>query len=131
MHENLSNAIIVWRIEDAPSYLKGCVVDWVAFTPDNSWIIWLDDNRESILEILREDRPDVDEKAIVVWIFDFAPEEYRKRANGEDADWLAYIPRALADVEIPWMADGSKFGCAGVDQIELPNGDLLRVGCHA
>lgn len=70
--------------------------------------------------------------AIRIWAFRDAPNEFQGMSqNGGDEDWLAYIPKNYRDAYIPWMEDGSSFGCSSMDEYEIGNGDVVRIGSHA
>lgn len=70
-------------------------------------------------------------RAIQVWRFCDAPEEYQNlSAHGGDEDWLAIVPKE-ADGWIPWMDEGSSFGCCSVSEHFLENGDKVFIGAHA
>lgn len=72
------------------------------------------------------------DKAILVWSFDDAPEEYRALSpHGGDEDWLALIPADLNDAYIPWMETGSTFGCCDVSEHNLADGRQVRIGAHS
>jgi len=49
----------------------------------------------------------------------------------DDADWVAILPPSLSGAEIPWIAEGTSFGCSGVDVHELDDGGEMRIGCHS
>ena len=69
---------------------------------------------------------------ILIWSFDDAPEEYRSLSiNGGDEDWLALVPVEYVDEWIPWMEEGSSFGCFCVDSHPLPDGRVIRIGSHS
>lgn len=70
-------------------------------------------------------------KAILVWSWEDAPEEYRKlSSHGGDEDWLALLPPDFG--ELPdWMESGSQFGCCDVTEHILPNGYRVVIGAHA
>lgn len=70
-------------------------------------------------------------KSILVWPFKDAPPEYKiLSTSGGDEDWLAFVPDHLKDSWIPWMEDGSVFGCAGVEEIPV-HGGVVRIGSHS
>lgn len=71
-------------------------------------------------------------RAIQVWRWEDAPEEYRALStHGGDEDWVALVPKEMAAEYIGWMEDGSPFGCCSVSKDMLPNGDVVRIGAHA
>jgi hypothetical protein len=51
--------------------------------------------------------------------------------NTDDADWVAQVPRDFVGAEIAWLANGSNFGCSGVDVHKLPDGSEMHIGCHS
>ena len=68
---------------------------------------------------------------IKVWDWDEAPEELKALSpHGGDEDWVALVPKHLADRHIGWLESGS-FGCCDISRHELPNGDVVRIGAHA
>lgn len=77
---------------------------------------------------------DVEEKGvdhIHIWPFDEAPEEYRALSTaGGDEDWVALVPGHLADT-IPWLEEGTPFGCCSVNRFGLKTGDVIFIGAHA
>lgn len=71
-------------------------------------------------------------KAIQVWRWQDAPQNFRALSrHGGDEDWLALIPKELADLPIAWMDDGTPFGCCSVSSHTLKSGDIVRIGAHA
>ena len=72
--------------------------------------------------------------AITVWRWQDAPLALRHLSqNGGDEDWVAVVPPALAEAWIPWMDEGSSFGCCDVSEYphpELP-GYVVKIGSHA
>jgi hypothetical protein len=51
------------------------------------------------------------EKAIIIWRFEDAPEEFKKLSpHGGDEDWVAFVPKHLVDKHISWMQNESSFG---------------------
>ena len=69
-------------------------------------------------------------KAIIVWRFSEAPEEYRKLSdNGGDEDWLAFLPEDMKSDYIPWL-DGETFGCCDTSTYPVVGG-VVRIGSHA
>ena len=74
-----------------------------------------------------------DDKCIKVWSFHLAPEELKKLStNGGDEDWIAFIPDSIYDENsyIPWLEEGTPYGCCFVDRFKVANGEI-RIGCHA
>lgn len=72
------------------------------------------------------------EEPIKIWPFYDAPEEYRSLStHGGDEDWLALLPPFYKDQYIPWMEEGSSFGCCEVSEHTLPNGYIVKIGAHA
>lgn len=71
---------------------------------------------------------------IRIWRFEDAPEELRYLStNGGDEDWVALIPPKLVDSYLPWMDEGTSFGCFRVHcyhHPELPEYEV-RIGCHS
>ncbi len=71
-------------------------------------------------------------KAIQVWDWDDAPEEYKALSpHGGDEDWVALVPPKYAGRWIGWMESGSAFGCCDVSEHELPDGSVVRIGAHS
>lgn len=71
-------------------------------------------------------------KAIIVWRFYDAPQEFRDLSgHGGDEDWLALIPKELKDEWIPWMESGSSFGCCDVSEHDLGERGIIRIGAHS
>ena len=72
--------------------------------------------------------------AITIWRWQDAPLALRNLSqNGGDEDWVAVVPPALAEAWIPWMDEGSSFGCCDVSEYthpELP-GHVVKIGSHA
>lgn len=70
---------------------------------------------------------------IRIWRWEDAPSEFKIAGNGGDEDWLALIPPTLADEYIPWLEEGTSFGCCTVVEREHPEmpGWIVKVGCHA
>lgn len=75
--------------------------------------------------------PEIEYPAIKVWPFKYAPAEFRSvSTNGGDEDWLAYVPDTWRELWIPWLETGH-FGVCSVDEYEIGNGDVVRIGSHA
>lgn len=74
--------------------------------------------------------PRDESRVIRVWDYETAHREGTCHTV-DDADWVAILPPALSGAKIPWMADGTNFGCCGVDVHELPDGGEMHIGCHA
>lgn len=71
-------------------------------------------------------------RAIQVWRWKDAPQEFRALSqHGGDEDWVALVPKELADYPISWMEDGTAFGWCSVDSHTLESGDVVRIGAHA
>jgi len=71
---------------------------------------------------------------IRIWKFDDAPEELQALSqNGGDEDWIALIPPKLANEWIPFLEQGTSFGCCSVREYEHPElpGYKVRIGSHA
>jgi hypothetical protein len=69
-------------------------------------------------------------KAIIVWEFHNAPEEYQRLSgHGGDEDWLAFVPDSLKDAYIGWI-DGGNFGCCDVSTHPV-DGGVVKIGAHA
>jgi hypothetical protein len=69
-------------------------------------------------------------KAIIVWEFHNAPEEYRRLSgHGGDEDWLAFVPDSLKDAYIGWL-DYGPFGCCDVSTHPV-DGGVVKIGAHA
>ena len=71
---------------------------------------------------------------IRIWKFDDAPEELQALSrNGGDEDWVALIPPKLVDEWIPFLEQGTSFGCCSVREYEHPElpGYKVRIGSHA
>lgn len=70
--------------------------------------------------------------AIHVWKFSEAPKQFRELSDhGGDEDWVALVPKELVDLYIPWMQEGSPFGCCSVSEHKLEGGCVVRIGAHA
>lgn len=71
---------------------------------------------------------------IRIWSWRDAPEELRALSpHGGDEDWVALIPPKMSGRYIPWLEEGSAFGCCSVSinqHPELP-GYEVRIGAHA
>lgn len=71
------------------------------------------------------------DRAILVWHFDDAPEDFRKLSgHGGDEDWLAFVPDALKGEWIPWLDSGSSFGCCDVSEHPV-DGGVVHIGAHS
>ena len=71
-------------------------------------------------------------KAIKVWRWEDAPRKYRRLSeHGGDEDWVALLPAGASDWYIPWLEDGTSFGCCDVSRHPLPDGREVRIGAHA
>lgn len=70
-------------------------------------------------------------KAILVWEWSDAPEEFRALStmHGGDGDWIAFCPDGTDQYPI-WAVDGSAFGRCDVSSHEVPGGIVL-IGAHA
>ena len=71
---------------------------------------------------------------IKIWPFHLAYKELQDLStNGGDEDWVAVIPDYLEDLQLPWMAEGSAFGCCCVNEYDHPTikGYKVRIGCHS
>jgi hypothetical protein len=80
---------------------------------------------------------------IIVWRFEDAPEEFRALSHhGGDEDWVALVPKTMADSFIPmeldsdpefahqWADQGTSFGCCDVSEHFLPTGEKVLIGAH-
>lgn len=68
---------------------------------------------------------------IKIWSFYDAPPEYHSLSqNGGDEDWVAFVPDSMTDQWLPWLEEGSSFGCSSVEVYEVEGGEI-RIGCHA
>src|SRR5208282_4503789 len=71
-------------------------------------------------------------RPILVWRFHEAPEEIKEVAKqGGDESWIALFPPEKANDWPLWADEGTPFGYSFVDRIELPDGGVILVGCHA
>lgn len=74
-------------------------------------------------------------RPIKIWRFDVAPIRYQKlREPGGDEDWIALVPKEVWKSEydyIPFLEEGTSFGCCSVSKDKLPNGDMILIGAHA
>jgi hypothetical protein len=71
-------------------------------------------------------------KAILVWEFYDAPEEYRSLSpHGGGEDWLAVVPKHYEGYRPVWLASGSSFGCCDVSEHILADGRRVYIGAHA
>lgn len=69
---------------------------------------------------------------IMVWRFEEAPQELQALSpHGGDEDWLAIVPKFMADAWIPWLDSGSSFGVCDVSQHELEDGSIVFIGAHS
>jgi hypothetical protein len=69
---------------------------------------------------------------IIVWRFEDAPEEFRTLSHhGGDEDWVALVPKTMADSFIPWADQGTSFGCCDVSEHFLPTGEKVLIGAHS
>jgi hypothetical protein len=71
---------------------------------------------------------------ITIYQFTDAPQELQNLSdNGGDEDWLAIVPKHLKKEWIPWMEEGSTFGCCCVNKYKHPTlkGYEIRIGCHS
>ena len=68
--------------------------------------------------------------AIQVWRFNEAPQVLQDMSdNGGDEDWVALVPKEMADGYIGWL-DSPAFGCCCIDEHKW--GDYrVYIGCHA
>lgn len=72
------------------------------------------------------------DQAILIWRFRESPGELRAMSpHGGDEDWLALVPKDLADEWISWLESGSAFGCCDVSEQKLPDGRGVKIGAHA
>ena len=71
---------------------------------------------------------------IRVWKWEDAPQELKDlSSHSGDEDWVALIPPKLANDYIPWMEEGTSFGCCSVSEHshpELPN-YIVKIGAHS
>jgi hypothetical protein len=71
------------------------------------------------------------DKAIIVWRWEDAPDEYRNLSeHGGDEDYVAFIPLALEGHWIGWLEEGQSFGCCSVSEHRLRDG-TVKIGAHA
>jgi len=76
-------------------------------------------------------KPKAQAKAIMVWRFHDAPEQFRKLStHGGDEDWLALVPKELAGQYIHWLEEPA-FGCCEVTEYKLEGGCIVRIGAHS
>lgn len=71
---------------------------------------------------------------IRVWPFGMAPQALQDLStHGGDEDWLAVVPPRLAESWIPWMEEGTSFGCCTVSRQPHPvlPGYVIVIGAHA
>lgn len=70
-------------------------------------------------------------KLVRVWRFRDAPGPLRLLSpHGGDEDWVAWVPKDLAD-QVYWAEEGSRFGCCSVSEHQLRNGSQVLIGSHA
>lgn len=70
-------------------------------------------------------------ETIKVWRFGDAPAEYKLFSpHGGDEDWVAFVPLSMLDTWIPWMEEGTPFGCCSVSKHPVRGGEV-RIGAHA
>lgn len=68
---------------------------------------------------------------IRVWRFEDAPPEFQALStNGGDEDWVALVPKELAEKYIHWL-ECPAFGCCDVSDYPLESGAVVRIGSHA
>lgn len=66
-----------------------------------------------------------------MWRWCDAPAKLRALSDhGGDEDWLALIPKELADTYINWIEDGTPFGCGSVSTHVLEDGRVVKIGAH-
>ena len=74
-------------------------------------------------------------KAIKIWRFENAPVKYQELTkHGGDEDWVALVPKEVWKSEyayIPFLEEGTSFGCCDVSRDKLANGDMILIGAHA
>lgn len=69
---------------------------------------------------------------ISVWRWKDAPAKLKVLSrHGGDEDWVALIPKKLANENIRWMREGSEFGCCSISEYVLKDGSVVRIGAHA
>ena len=71
---------------------------------------------------------------IQVWQFDNAPKELKEAADqGGDDDWIVLIPGSekqyILEFGVPFWIE-TMDSCREPVRLDLPNGDVLFVGCH-
>lgn len=75
-------------------------------------------------------------KPVLIWQYDEAPQELQVSENGGDEDYLALVPPGKTESDFLFL-DTNSFGCCGVD--EYPGskagpeyeGYTIYIGCHA
>lgn len=68
---------------------------------------------------------------IRVWRFHQAPACYQVLSpHGGDEDWLAHVPKELADEWIPWLEHGGFGGCE-ISKHVLSDGAVVKIGAHS
>lgn len=69
---------------------------------------------------------------IELWRFKDAPQKYQELSscNGDDADWLVFIPNEFKDAYLPFFEEGSSFGVCTVETIPVFRG-IVKIGYHS
>lgn len=74
----------------------------------------LTDQERVLIELYRSlpKPPTADARAVIVWKWEDAPEEYKEWChNNGDEDWLAFVPtHLLGHYDIPWIESSSFAG---------------------
>ena len=70
-------------------------------------------------------------KPIIVWRFCDAPDKYQSLFDCDDADWLALIPKEMADEYIQFLEDNTPFAPCCTEMVWQKDGSYLKVGYHA
>lgn len=69
-------------------------------------------------------------KAIIVWRFEDAPEEYQKLVDDpSDRNWLAFIPNCYKYEYISWT-ESCSFDSCQEPEIYKVKGGVIKIGGH-
>jgi len=85
----------------------------------------------STAEALEQHELKLEDKSIRVWQPQDVPEWIKPHIKSwDDIDWIAFVPDSIRDTYIPWMEEGTEFGCCSVREYEVGCG-YVAVGHHA